>query len=276
MKIVTTTSVFRPSEYPCEQALLRLARIGFRYLDLDMGTLLDPSCPFVTDDWEAWAHSLRRLAEENGVQYTHAHACGDVIFPHPLNERFFAVCRILEIPYCVVHPFHKDANLIRLETEERFVEVNAEGARRLLKSAEKNNVIILSENILSSFTRYPTLISAVVQEVNSPWFGWCYDTGHANAYSIPLSDLCLCEAVPLSLHIHDNLGDGKDDHMLPGDGTTDWKLFLDTLHKIGYKGEMVTEAHHPPLIAPDDERDGILTDLLHRAEKMREYYLSLK
>ena len=80
---------------------------------------------------------------------------------------------------------------------------------------------------------------------------------------------------PLSLHVQDNHGEKKDEHLLPGDGTVDWKLFLETLHKIGYKGELVLEAHHQSIDAPDNERDAILTDLLTRAQKMREYLLRL-
>ena len=38
---------------------------------------------------------------------------------------------------------------------------------------------------------------------------------------------------------------------------------------------MVLEAHHQSYSAPDEEKDGILTELLRRAEKMLAYYQSL-
>ena len=38
---------------------------------------------------------------------------------------------------------------------------------------------------------------------------------------------------------------------------------------------MVLEAHHQSYAAPDEEKDGILTELLRRAEKMLAYYQSL-
>jgi sugar phosphate isomerase/epimerase len=82
--------------------------------------------------------------------------------------------------------------------------------------------------------------------------------------------------VPLSLHIQDTHGPGSgDEHLLPGDGSIDWKEFLHILHDIGYKGELVLEAHHQSYAAPDEEKDGILTELLRRAEKMLAYYQSL-
>ena len=80
------------------------------------------------------------------------------------------------------------------------------------------------------------------------------------------------EVVPLSLHVQDNHGPGSgDEHLLPGDGVIDWKRFLDLLVEIGYRGDLVLEAHHQSLEASDGERDAILADLLGRAEKMRAY-----
>jgi sugar phosphate isomerase/epimerase len=107
--------------------------------------------------------------------------------------------------------------------------------------------------------------------VNSPFFGWCFDTGHANRCGLPQTSLLGLSHPPMSLHVQDNHGD-HDEHLLPGDGTIDWKVFLDTLHAIDYTGDLVLEAHHQSIDAPDDRRDTILTDLLHRAEKMLAYY----
>ena len=66
-----------------------------------------------------------------------------------------------------------------------------------------------------------------------------------------------------------------DEHLLPGDGNIDWKEFLRVLHEIGYEGELVLEAHHQSYDAPDEEKDGILKELLVRAEKMLDYYETL-
>ena len=66
MNIVTTTSVF-PFDYPCDKALLRLARVGFTNLDLAMDYCAgDPNGGFNSPDWESWANGLRDLAEKNG------------------------------------------------------------------------------------------------------------------------------------------------------------------------------------------------------------------
>ena len=78
-----------------------------------------------------------------------------------------------------------------------------------------------------------------------------------------------CSVAPLSLHIQDNDGSG-DGHLIPGDGTIDWDLFLAVLKEIGYLGDCVLEAHHQSLEAPDAERDAILARLMETAKTMRD------
>lgn len=278
MNIVTTTSVL-PYNYPCDKALLRLANIGFTHLDLAMDYCsADPDCSFGSDSWEAWATGLRELAESKGVQYTHSHAQGDAIArpQDPVVQRCLDVCRILGAKYCVVHPVFKGEDGHSIKDVEQFVKINAKAIKPFLEPAEKNGVILLSENLLWGASIQPTAISALVEEVNSPYFGWCYDTGHANAFGLSSDELLKCSVAPLSLHMQDNHGIQKDEHLLPGDGTVDWKLLLENLHKVGYKGEIVLEAHHQSLDAPDDQRDAILADLLSRAQKLRDGYLAMQ
>ena len=275
MNIVTTTSVF-PFDYPCEKALVRLSDIGFKHLDLAMDYCSgDKNCGFCTDRWEFWAYDLRELGEKNGVIYTHSHASGDAASRHPFTYRCFDVCKVLGTKYSVVHPIYKHDDGSFIYDDEEFVRVNAEAIKPLLEHAEKCGVIILSENILWGSSIKATAISELVGEVNSPYFGWCYDTGHANVHHLSCRELLKCENTPLSLHIQDNHGTYADEHLLPGDGDIDWKEFLDVLHEIDYKGEMVMEAHHQSLEAEDCDRDAILSDLLSRGEKMREYFFKL-
>ena len=105
--------------------------------------------------------------------------------------------------------------------------------------------------------------------MDSPRFGWCFDTGHAHCSGYKIDILKECVAAPVSLHIQDN--DGTcDGHLIPGDGTVDWELFLSTLKEIGYMGDCVLEAHHQSLTAPDAERDAVLSRLLKTAKPIRE------
>ena len=107
-----------------------------------------------------------------------------------------------------------------------------------------------------------------MKEVDSPLFGWCFDTGHANSCGYKPEILKKCAAAPLSVHLQDNHG-GGDEHLIPGDGTIDWAGTLIALRSVGYLGDCVMEAHHQSLVAPDEERDAILVRLLTEAKKLR-------
>jgi sugar phosphate isomerase/epimerase len=268
MNIVTTTSVF-PPEYPAASILNRLAALGFTHLDMAFDYCTHPDSPFMGEGWREWAESLRRKADGMGVRYTHSHACGGASSRSPAMLRCFEACQLLGIRYLVVHP-DCSADGRELTHPDEFIRHNAEAYRGLIPYAEKHNVIILSENILWNASIYPTVIADLVKTVDSPFFGWCCDTGHIHCSGVPMTDLRKVSVPPLSLHVQDNDGSG-DQHSLPGDGTIDWKEFLDILREIDYKGELVLEAHHQSLEASDDERDAILSELLRRSERMREY-----
>ena len=274
MKIVNTTSVFPPCWDPLD-VLNRHAAIGYDALDMAFDYCVqEKDFPFMTADCENWACALREAAEKLGVGYTHSHAPFDASARGELVERSLRCASLLGIRYMVVHPIVRREKEI-ITDDEDFIAVNAAAIRPLLETAEKHGVILLSENLLWGASIRAQTIARLTEEINSPWFGWCYDAGHAHAFHDSLESFRKVCRAPLSLHIQDNHGTGWDEHLLPGNGTLDWGDFLRSLKAVGYAGEFVLEAHHQPLEAPDEERDAILTDLLERSEKMTAYYDSL-
>ena len=269
-QIVTTTCVF-PPPYPSEVILDRLAAIGYTSLDIGLdycvgkGDLLDGG------NWRERVMALRRQADALGVTYTHSHAPGNGGNRSEPQMRAFEAAALLGARYIVVHPIHEINGQIITDDAE-FIRINREATLPLLPIAEKLGLTILSENILWGSSIQPRNIVELVKAVDSPYFGWCFDPGHANFYGITPSVLRELDVVPLSLHIQDTHGPGSgDEHLLPGDGTIDWKEFLDILKEIDYRGDVVLEAHHQSIDAPDEEREAIFAELLGRAEKIREY-----
>lgn len=274
MKIITTTSVFPPCWDPAN-ALNRLAAIGYDGLDIAFDYCVQKNdFPFMTDEYENWAYMLRETAEKLGVAYTHSHAPFDASARTPLVERSFRCASLLGIKYMVVHPVWQNENGT-ITNDGEFIRLNAQLIQPQLEIAEKHGVILLSENLLWGASIRAQTISHLVDEVNSPYFGWCYDTGHAHASADPLDMFRKVSRAPLSLHIQDNHGDGRDEHLIPGNGTLNWEDFMRALKDVGYAGEFVLEAHHQPLDAPDEERDGILSDLYERSKKLIAYYENL-
>lgn len=273
MKIVNTTSCF-PKCWDSTNALERLARIGYDGIDMAFDYCVsDPAFPFMTNEYERWAYSLRERAEQLSVSYTHSHAPFDTEQKGEIVERTFKCANILGAKYMVVHPFYDNADG-RIYDSDIFINSNADAVKEMLELAEKYNVIILAENLLEAASTPVRNISRMVEVVNSPRFGWCYDTGHAHATGGTLEEFRTVSRAPLSLHVQDNDGN-YDDHYIPGDGNIDWGEFLRSLKAVGYKGDLVLEAHVQCKEAPDEQRDAILADILDRAKKMVAYYESL-
>lgn len=274
MRIVTTTSVF-PCCYNAESAMERLAEIGFCGLDLAIDYCVQKAdYPFMTADWRDWGKRLFDRALELGVSYTHAHASSDAAARDVPFLRGFELCGLMKIPYIVVHPVFRDKDGNVFENADEFIERNVREIRPLLEYAEANDVVILSENLLWGASADPAVIGRLVQEVRSPWFGWCYDTGHAHCCGFDSEVLTKIPVVPLSLHIQDNCG--KDDsHLIPGDGTIEWDKFLRVLKRIHYRGDFVLEAHHQSLECEDNKRHLVLQRLYKQAKQMAEQLANL-
>lgn len=267
MKIATTTSVF-PAGYDVIKAVDRLAHIGYTSLDLAFDYCTTEGNPFLSDAWEHWAWQLRDHAENRGVAFTHAHAAYDARGQDPAVERTMRCAQILGCRYLVVHPAWRTPDGRIYEDHTEFLEVNRKLYTPLVEKAKQYSIILLTENLLWGSSVLPNVISELVMQLDSPHFGWCYDTGHANCFGIRPSTLMGLPCPPASLHVQDNHGEQKDEHLLPGDGTVDWEEFLQTLAAIGYAGEFVLEAHHQSLDAPDAQREKILLELLNRSKKM--------
>ena len=264
-RIVTTTDVFEDG-YPAEDAIDRLARLGYEGIDMGFDYWVFEGSPFLSGDYLDWARALRARADSVGIPYTHAHAPGEADDGQWL-ERSIEAAAVLGAQYLVVHPIFKVEGRI-IEDRDEFIAVNAEAIGKWLPLAKARGVVLLSENILWGASSRPGVVADLVREVDSPFFGWCFDVGHAWCCGYAPDVIKECSVAPLSIHIQDNHGNG-DEHLIPGDGTIDFTLFISALNEVGYRGDCVLEAHHQSLEAPDGERDGILARLLEVARGLR-------
>ncbi len=271
MNIVNTTSVFPPCWDPNDM-LRRLHACSFTHLDLAFDYCVQsPSYPFMTDTYKSWALELKETATNLGLTFSHGHAPFNADERGPLVEKTLSCASILGIKYLVVHPLWKNRGGENYKKEE-FLSVNKEAILPILEKAEKYGVIILTENLLWGQSIQLSMISELVERVNSPFFGWCYDTGHGHCQGEALETLLDCRIPPLSLHIHDNSGNYRDEHLIPGDGTLDFKKCFTLLKKIGYAGDFVLEAHHQSVDAEDSERDEILRRLYDQALSLKKLH----
>ncbi|HDO35256.1 MAG TPA: sugar phosphate isomerase/epimerase [Nitrospirae bacterium] len=112
----------------------------------------------------------------------------------------------------------------------------------VLERAGEYGIRIAIENI---FEDNPANLKALVEAVNSPDFGLCFDTGHFNIFS----SVSLREWIELvgehiiELHVHDNDGT-RDYHCAPGTGTFDFAALFGLLKTFNRTDIVYTvEAH---------------------------------
>ena len=93
---------------------------------------------------------------------------------------------------------------------------------KMLDSARRNNIVIAIEN--TRFLRYNDYILNSFGR-DDPNIGFCFDSGHANAYTPNEQPLELYGDMLVTTHIHDNLGPNgtpPDQHHLMGEGVVNF------------------------------------------------------
>ncbi len=77
---------------------------------------------------------------------------------------------------------------------------------------------------------------------------FCFDNGHEHCYTKTVSWLDIFTTRLMATHLHDNhsraLGDKSidpDEHLLPFDGTYDFKTMIDKMDEYGYTGSLMLE-----------------------------------
>ncbi len=103
--------------------------------------------------------------------------------------------------------------------------VGLERFRRIIDAAEKNDVKVAFENSV-----YPGHLRYVLDNIDSPYAGFCFDSGHRNAFS-PDEDYFADYSERLyAMHMQDN--DGRRDlHLIPFDGCADWPSIISDISK---------------------------------------------
>ncbi|MBW2039415.1 MAG: sugar phosphate isomerase/epimerase [Deltaproteobacteria bacterium] len=94
----------------------------------------------------------------------------------------------------------------------------------LVKKAQKLGVTLALENV---FEERPETIERLIEAINSPHFGFCFDTGHWLVFSkIGWKEwIKRLGKRMIEVHIHDNNGK-EDQHLPPGDGKFDFHGFF--------------------------------------------------
>ena len=248
MKVCTSINVFYDDTFtvPVEDQIQRVYDAGFRHMDMNFWDwALDPASPFRRDSWRDWVEGIAKKAQALNVKFTQAHA--DVFnFYTGDAERYQMYLRCLEgaamlgVPWITFHPSgHPDFSP---ETEAQNLKDNIEYYKPLVEAAEKFKVGIALENMSSRLCKAEHL-NQMVDALDSPFVGICWDTGHAHIAKQPQAESIRLMGNRLhALHIQDNDGI-TDEHMPPHFGTIEWDPLMAALREINYPGDFTFEAH---------------------------------
>lgn len=122
-------------------------------------------------------------------------------------------------------------------------DIGMERFDRLVKHAREKGVIACFENL-----RKVGNLSYLADRYHSlDCVRFCYDCGHRNCYTPEMEWIDFMGKRIIATHIHDNPGqtDGwnNDDdlHLLPFDGTCDYKDMIRRMDRVGYEGTLMLE-----------------------------------
>lgn len=113
----------------------------------------------------------------------------------------------------------------------------------LLVLAEQLDCRLALENI---YEERPKTLTSLVDQLDSLWFGHCFDIGHWRLFGRESQENWLAAIARrlLHLHLHDNRGE-NDDHLPVGEGIIDFAPLFRTLASLPALPSITLEAHDP-------------------------------
>ena len=133
-----------------------------------------------------------------------------------------------------------------LHTEKRSAFLD--NLHTVAEYAAPKGVSFALENTQRGYTREPTRLVELVEDLADANVGICIDTGHRNIVGDPVEALQIAGKHLITLHLHDNHGE-RDEHLLPGLGVIDWDGVVGALSETNYRGVFMYELNRPADLA---------------------------
>lgn len=275
MRLSTSTNIMEDAEkvfdvISVEECISACAEVGYEYIDMNLAGQGRPGMPLTRDDWMDWAHRIRGLGDELGVEFKQSHCyfynSGDLTIPNrdyheELVRRSIIASGILGVEWMVMHPANiKDEVWYSYEKSLKF---NLDYHGPYIELAKKHDVGIALENLNEfgknrRFCASPDELIELVDTINDPSVGICWDFGHGNISGVNQVEALRRIGKRLrATHVADNHG-VSDEHLAPYYGNIDWKAMVSVLKEIGYDGDFAFEIQFFTDVLPANLRDDIL------------------
>jgi len=155
------------------------------------------------------------------------------------HEKLLLRIALAGVKVLVIHPGVGTNNPEQIPLMNSLI---VESLVQLAPIAEQVGVKLGLENMLP---KHPGADSAdlrrMIEEVNSPSLGVCFDSGHAHVVGNMREQFEELKDLIITFHIQDNDGT-RDMHLQPGYGTTNWQDFSEVLESMDFTSPIVIEA----------------------------------
>ncbi len=222
-------------------------------IDFAIKNRINPEIYFSAEDLDACqekeAKQLAEILNQNGLHIT-LHGPFMDLSPGGVDKRIKEVTldrftKVIELallfkPKAIVfHPGYEkwkfDGNV------KLWLDSSLQTWGPLVKEAEELGLTLAIENV---FEESPDPLKALLGEINSPHFRFCFDTGHHHVFSktpLPLWIETLSEHLT-EVHLHDNHTE-MDEHLPVGEGNFDFDQFFELLSQYGLNPIYTLEPH---------------------------------
>ncbi|HBL85342.1 MAG: xylose isomerase [Clostridiales bacterium GWF2_38_85] len=162
-------------------------------------------------------------------------------------------CDEFEIPTMVVH---------LPDDDKPYTALGLNRIKKIAEKAEQLNVNVALENLHNLNN-----LSYVLEQVDSPRIGFCYDCCHHFRYYPSFDLLSIYDSRLMALHLHDYMKNAI--HRLPFDGTIDWSAAMKKIVETNYLGAIAIEAMNWDY--KDISAEKFLYSALERAKRLEAY-----
>ena len=137
-------------------------------------------------------------------------------------------CKQNGIPMVVMH-------LTSKKKAPMYSEIGLNRIRKITQYAKELNIKVAFEN-----TKIKGYLEYVLENIKDENVGICFDSGHYHVHFNDEFNFEFFKDRIFAVHLHDN--DKSDDlHLLPFDGTIDWKQVIIKLKECNYTGPITME-----------------------------------
>lgn len=137
----------------------------------------------------------------------------------------------LKIPIVVMH-------ISSGNTPPPINEIAIKRIKEILSYSHEYQVYLALENL-----RRLDYLDYIFENINHPYLKFCFDSGHANAFTknIDTFEFMKYQDKLVCIHLSDNDG-SYDQHLVPSEGNINWDKLMKTLRNIDFTGPLTLEA----------------------------------